>query len=661
MNSKHKIESNGLAGIFESTIVRSNARISNVSVFSDMIWDRREYADSRTSWKGSVIHWSSFFDRFGTTHGHVVTSLKEFAYALLFDPIEDDVQKETKTVLNIVHSLTNFLEYLQEIGVTNMADLTCEETDDKYISWLLRRRSVSKNKKDDEEVLALMWARLRVMAVQQYYLYSKRVSQPLLVYPLQGLGLFTHLGTIRYPRRGENRTPIIPKVVWNQLLGAALDYVEIYSSDILHAQKLMEEIRFKDFSLRNDHLKRNGDRYRRQIFDPVARNISSEFALNPRSGLPWRTGWADAVELKKETRALYDACVVVIGALSAMRVSELSLIQVDGFWHQTSDGNVQRYQVRSWVVKGPNKSEGIWEINEPAYKACMVMKALTAYARKVVPQKELFIQAWDTSYTLPFREDVSFTRNGRHVGITSILPVGPNSFTRYLRRFAKHINEELDKEYELPLVEGKQWTLVMPMLRRSLAGRIAREPFGIIAGMLHYKHVKVTTFCGYAGSDPDWLDELHDEEIAASEEFAKEIGEDIESGMLAGAKGEELVRDFRGMAGELKKNALKYFLESTRGNIHVGLFNYCVFQKDRALCLQNAAPKIDSTPILNACHPERCANSCVTTKHLPQWEVQINDAQSMLSHPQVTELQRIALSKDLEKAVRILTLLKQGS
>lgn len=184
----------------------------------------------------------------------------------------------------------------------------------------------------------------------------------------------------------------------------------------------------------------------------------------------------------------------------------------------------------------------------------------------------------------------------------------------------------------------------------------------MVAGMLHYKHLRITTFQGYAGSDPSFLKDFEDEEQDANEEFLTSLWEDLQEGELAGPKGEQLTRDFKrseflGAAGELKKNAMQYFVESHRATLHVDLFNYCFFDKTKALCLSGMQADA-GTPKLSPCHLDRCANSCVTKQHLPQWQIQVDDAQAMLSHKILSAPQKVALTTELERAMRVVIRLK---
>jgi hypothetical protein len=52
----------------------------------------------------------------------------------------------------------------------------------------------------------------------------------------------------------------------------------------------------------------------------------------------------------------------------------------------------------------------------------------------------------------------------------------------------------------IPLVNGQRWRLSTSQFRRTLAWFIARQPGGVIAGSMAYRHHRVQMFEGYAGT-----------------------------------------------------------------------------------------------------------------------------------------------------------------
>lgn len=634
-----------------SKLVPADAAVGRLSIFSDFIWDQTDFVESRTLIKGAKINWRSIFDNVWETHYLVAISIMEYTYARLYDPIGEDYACDMKTVQHEARYLASFVEYLQSRKIFGTADIGHHDIQD-YVKWLMRIRGQALKKRVKTEAADLDWVDVRIRALQSYHSYNKRVSQQLPIRPLHGHSIFKYLGK-RRRRTEENRTPLIPKDVWDPFLCAALDYVEYFADDILAGQSVIEDIRANVLPLARTAKNFSSNNFTVRKVKPRL-NAIAEFAINPNSGISWRERWVNVDDLRVELFTLYQACLVVVSCLSGIRESELALIQVDGFQEQTDvDGVSKRYTVISRMIKGDIDRQLVWEVNRPVYQACHVIKKMTSYARSHRACNELFIRSWYRGAGEQFQIDLRKDCLGRTTK-GSILPLGPDAMSLALKNFGARLDVAIQGTYRLPLVEGEKWNFTMRQPRRTLASRIAREPFGLIAGMLHYKHVKLTTFLGYAGKDPSWIQDLAIEEFSANEEFLGQIWEDIQDGALAGARGHELIHEFKGMAGDIKKNSLQYFIENNRRNLHVGLLNYCLFQRDRALCLTNNKSDLPEKPIINACYPERCANSCISKNHIPIWQAQLNDAQAMLNHKNVSIPQKIALTDDIAKSLRIL-------
>ncbi|WP_076592150.1 hypothetical protein [Herminiimonas arsenitoxidans] len=641
-----------------SKLVPPDSPIGRLSVFSDLIWDQTDLVESRTLIKGAKVNWQSIFSNVWETHYLIAISIMEYSYARLYHPIGENYACDMKTVQHEARYLALFVEYLQSRKIFEGANISHHDIQD-YVSWLINRRGQALGKRIKTEAADLDWVDVRIRALQSYYSYNKRVSQPLLISPLHGHSIFKYLGKKRQGTE-ENRTPLIPKDVWDRFLCAALDYVEYFSDDILAGQSVIENIRKNVLPVASKAKNFAANNFTTREVKPIL-NAIVDFSINPNSGIAWRKTWANVEDLRFELFTLYEACLVVVSCLSGIRESELALIQVHGFQEQTDvDGVSKRYTVISRMVKGDIDRQLIWEVNRPVYQACHIIKKITSYARSHRDCNELFIRSWYRGAGEQFQSDLRKDSLGRSTK-GSILPLGPDAMSLALKKFGARLDVAIQGAYQLPLVDGKKWNFTMRQPRRTLASRIAREPFGLIAGMLHYKHVKLTTFLGYAGKDESWIRDLAIEEFSANEEFLAQIWDDIQEGALAGARGNELLNEFKGVAGDLKKNSLQYFIENNRRNLHVGLLNYCLFQRDRALCLSNTKSDLPDKPVINACYPERCANSCISKNHLPIWQAQINDAQAMLNHKNVSMPQKIALKDDIAKSLRILNQLNGTS
>lgn len=201
--------------------------------------------------------------------------------------------------------------------------------------------------------------------------------------------------------------------------------------------------------------------------------------------------------------------------------------------------------------------------------------------------------------------------------------------------------------------------------RRTLARHIARQPFGIIAGKLQYKHVSAVVFEGYAG-DPEagFRTDLAEEQALANIDLLDEIEEDAEQGALLGPGAERVARDIRAA----RKAAAAWVdatdagvqvtaaLRSIAVNLHVGVLNFCVFdpgQPERALCLTEKEKPNAKAPRLAMCSPGECPNSVVGACHVPKWLELIDDAVALKAQARSTP-QRVSLEGQIKAYRRVL-------
>ncbi|MBV1952068.1 MAG: hypothetical protein KUG64_07740, partial [Cycloclasticus sp.] len=80
---------------------------------------------------------------------------------------------------------------------------------------------------------------------------------------------------------------------------------------------------------------------------------------------------------------------------------------------------------------------------------------------------------------------------------------------------------------------------------------------------------------------------------------------------------------------------------------------------DVALCLKDTKAK--DMPIMNACHPDVCKNSCISKTHLPAWESQKNDVNSMLKQKGISENQEGVLKAQLVSLESVINPLTRNS
>jgi hypothetical protein len=232
-----------------------------------------------------------------------------------------------------------------------------------------------------------------------------------------------------------------------------------------------------------------------------------------------------------------------------------------------------------------------------------------------------------------------------------------------LRVFRDHINKTQRHQGKPPIpdVKGAPWPLNASQFRRTLAWHIANQPFGVVAGKIQYQNVSVTTFEGYAGqSASGFKSEVEAERQLQQMEDIVERYEEFTQGVPITGPGASMITqifrqvqeelgDFPGHISDLAR--VRSMLLHTSRRLYPGILNDCFFDSSVARCLQGT--KRDA-PLLVQCHPDRCANSCISKRHLPQWKRAIAEARHHLGQPRISILQKEALTTsiaDMERAI----------
>ena len=94
---------------------------------------------------------------------------------------------------------------------------------------------------------------------------------------------------------------------------------------------------------------------------------------------------------------------------------------------------------------------------------------------------------------------------------------------------------------------------------------------------------------------------------------------------------------------------LRVLLASLARTLHVGILADCFFDPSTALCLKHTSASDRATPLFALCEPTRCPNACITTRHRPVWTRAADDARILLREKRLSELQRVALRRDLDR------------
>lgn len=231
--------------------------------------------------------------------------------------------------------------------------------------------------------------------------------------------------------------------------------------------------------------------------------------------------------------------------------------------------------------------------------------------------------------------------------------------------FRDTINDRVkNREMEIPIpisddseLEQKPFNLTPRKFRRTLARYIAREPFGMVGGMLHFKHVGIAIFEGYAGTDNEWLEECEEEESIASIDFLEEMAHDLVAGELAGGLGQDLTNRFKnafnGTVGDIPASSVKKWLQSEIYIIYPAKFNLCIFDPKKAMCLMSAH---QTKPITNMCDPKVCGNSCIGKKHKPVWNDRLLEVNDLLKTKGMNQYQIDALKNERSEILKAIKL-----
>ena len=176
----------------------------------------------------------------------------------------------------------------------------------------------------------------------------------------------------------------------------------------------------------------------------------------------------------------------------------------------------------------------------------------------------------------------------------------------------------------IPHVDGHPWHFTTRQFRRTIAWYIANRPFGVIAGKIQYKHASVAMFEGYAGAPHgDFRRAVEQERVLGQLDdvvayYEAYLQGDEPGGPASSRLKQEFdhVRDTLGdLPGRLlDQKRLRTMLAHLGKPLHVGFLNDCFFDPASALCLRPDDKPV--APVISRCSPDRCPNSCLTTRHV---------------------------------------------
>jgi integrase len=598
----------------------------SVTRFADLEWDVAPLMGATN------IHASNKVVRFDfeVTRGRkasdvdgqtLIQTMKEFAFARLTAPPPGMRRRSPQTVITETVQLSLFARWLLRRGIVRFSEVT-EALLNEFRDHLMADRTWEIG--DRKRGRNTLHVALILRSVQRLWEYREALSDTLPVYPWHGANPRVVVGYQKH-RSEENRTPVIPDDIMSALGKHSLRYVEYFSKDIIGLRTTLEGARAERLAMGHD-ARRTQSEVDGWIFRKFVRRVC--LSTDPETGSPWRVPWSRYSDFRHEERMLIAACFIVVAWLSGMRVSEILAIRDKSVVTEPSSDGHSLLRVYSRLFKGVPEPTGrveSWTIVPPVARALETIAAATAYQRRSL-------------------NDVVF-RN------TTGTPLKTVSINEYINLFRDHLSA-LFPLAPVPLgKDGQPWCFNTRQFRRTLARHIARQPFGVVAGMLQYKHIHIATFEGYAGADSlhTWKKLLEQERLLANADFLAEVAHDVAEGHVSGPKGEQMLREFRGAAGDRRGDDIVYYLRHKAKCFYPGVLNYCFFEPETAMCLSEVKTDTKTTPVLSFCHPDRCANSCVSSKHKPAWEAAIVDTEAMRRTPGLRPLQRVALDQEVAR------------
>ncbi|WP_299107780.1 integrase [uncultured Bradyrhizobium sp.] len=376
--------------------------------------------------------------------------------------------------------------------------------------------------------------------------------------------------------------------------------------------------------------------------------MDTPIAIDPDSGRPWRARF-DAKTLAHEERMLQAAAYIVCAYLTGMRDCEVQAMRRGCLSiARSEDGLIERHRIRSTIYKRRSTmgEAASWVTIEPVADAVAVLERLSARPARA--------SGSDTLWPVLRLGAVTKTYLSSEV-------------VRQLNAFRDHLNAAFGNP-DAPVIpsgpDGKPWRITTRQFRRTIAWHIANRPFGTIAGMIQYQHASVAAFEGYAGTSASGF--------RAEVEAQRRLGQlddlldyfDRRQGgaSLGGPAGPRIARTLDEAAvqpGHLSamiadRARLRVMLASVARTFHVGPLADCFFDPATALCLKRVTTPDPAQPLTALCEPTRCPNACITARHRPAWERAAADARAHLRERRISDLQRQALQRELDRLTTVI-------
>ncbi len=629
------------ANVLGERLLTPGRDLSCTSRFGDDRWDLTPAIHQK--------HKRSLVLDFTTVPECVRWCAKELFYALLSDQVAGEDQIHIVTVRAHFTAAKSFLNWVHDEHHHGLSVLT--EGELKQYAKYIRNKGVSRATQTRHLWCATLFWRYR----------TKLAADKLVVDPAR-IRSWGPSGTANGPRV-ENMTDRIPEQIMAPLLVWALRWVNDFSTDVVAAyeewrhlydrtpinrfrnrggdrsgnprrsggvervRKLLDDYRKEGRPLPGSngkpnfsHLAREADVVPstvkrgagRQLLDAALPGLGVADASYLRAqlvgqldGACWR-GPIAYHEIAEMMRLLHAAAYIVIAYLSGMRDSEVKHLRKGCIRSSCrSDGTVHRRKITSLAFKGESDVRGVsasWVVTEPVEQAVAVLERICGDGSPYLFGKPPTSRSY-------------YRQNSKAVAST-------HTTNEYIAAFMQWINKYCDdagRTDRLPLVAGREVRVTARQFRRTLAWFIAREPGGVIAGAMAYRHVSVQMFEGYAGtSDSGFRAEVQAESAIMRAEVAGELVTSSEYLSLTGPSAKEAERRLARFARHVvfdgrviaDRKRLERELNRHDHRIFFGQFVTCVYDPDRALCLREKSS--DDKPSMPDCVPLRCRNVALT-------------------------------------------------
>ena len=549
------------------------------------------------------------------------------------------------TIRSYFSTLKQFLTWAVQRGATALRSMEPADLD-AYNDHLLTSSRSPSRQIQQRHAVRLLW------------IYADKLTSDALTFDP---GLLPGWAATPHSRAAENSTPRIPEQVIAPLLTWALTWINELADDIVAA---FEEWRLLHASTQLNRRRRNApassdiagkleqliQRYRAERRPlpggpngkPVRSHLAREIGCShgscrtPRcqgllANAVAELGVADTAYLRTEitgrlggqpwisqipygeaehlTRLLQAAAWATIAYLSGMRDSEVKHLRPGCLSvSRAEDGRIYRRKLTSLAFKGEDDPTGVpatWIVGEPVERAIQILERLQAgrdtylFARIPGSRHDLRSHATGAKSTQQTNDDLA-------------------AFTDWVNIFC----QQHGRPDGIPLVNGRRWRLSTSQFRRTLAWFIARQPGGVIAGSMAYRHHRVQMFEGYAGTSASGFraEAEAEDAIARGEQLCDLVtshGQHPLTGPAA-AEAEARLADLQRHVtfdGKVITDArrLRRIMDRHDPRIYPGQYVTCVYNPDRALCRRGGGA---TGPFLPDCQPLACRNVALTSGNI---------------------------------------------